>query len=134
MNRKPRKVRFGPLLVAVLIAVFLYAYVTQLNVNRALEYDLIGVRKALHEMNRNQLELESKVSAVQVAVVETKVALSVKQTVGKPVKSRKVKPVTHEAPKTESTYVDPVSTFVVGGVLTVGKSIITNGGRLLGTN
>jgi hypothetical protein len=55
--------------------------------------------------------------------------------VNKPVGQREAKPVVNvKAKETESTYVDPVSTLVVGGVLQIGKEIITNGGRLIGAN
>jgi hypothetical protein len=134
-KRKRRRRTIKRILSAILLALLLHGYVS-LNATIARQGDkLRDVNNTLLQTQSELKTVSSRVSAVQAAVVETKVALSTKESaeakvsvakpVGKPVVNVKAK---------ETSYVDPVSTFVVGGVLTVGKSIITNGGRLIGIN
>jgi hypothetical protein len=135
-KRKRRRRTLKRILIAILLALLFHGYVS-LNVKIARQGDkLRDVNNALLQTQSELKTVSSRVSTVQAAVVETKVALSVKKTAETKVnvnKQLEAKPVVNVKAK-ETNYVDPVSTFVVGGVLTVGKSIITNGGRILEFN
>jgi hypothetical protein len=132
-KRKRRRRRtIKRILIAILLALLLHGYIS-LNANIARQGDKL--RETNNALLQTQAELKtvsSRVSTVQAAVVETKVALSTKESaetkanVNKPVG----KPVVNVKAKEPVNYVDPVSTFVIGGVLQIGKHVIENGGRI----
>lgn len=141
-NKRKRRRTIKRILIAIILALLLHGYTSNLNATIARQGDRI--RDINNELRVTQAALKSvnsRVSTVQAAVVETKVALSTKESAE--TVSHEVKPVeTAISPKVtikpkrevkEVTYVDPVSattTAVLVGALQIGKHVIMEGGRI----
>jgi hypothetical protein len=129
-KRKRRRRTIKRILIAILLALLLHGYVS-LNVKIARQGDkLRDVNNTLIQTQAELKSVSSRVSTVQAAVIETKVALSTSKSAEMNVTKPVGKPVVNVKAKEPISYVDPVSTFIVGGALQIGKHVIENGGRI----